>query len=156
MSLNLVLVHPLIPQNTGSIGRMSAAAGVRLHLVQPLGFELSDRYLKRAGLDYWSEIKLHLHPSWEEFLKTECPARHQLWFLTTKATAAYHQVTFQANDYLLFGNESTGLPKHFYSEYQDRLITIPMVNPRIRSLNLSCAAAIVVYEAKRQIQLFGK
>ncbi len=156
MPLQIVLVHPLIPQNTGSIGRLTAATNSLLHLIEPLGFELSDRYLKRAGLDYWQEIKLMVHPSWEEFLSSQKPNFLQLSFFSKKGVSSYHESTFTADHYLVFGNEEQGFPEPFYRNYEERLFQIPMDNPQVRSLNLSCAASIVLYEARRQLGLLDK
>ena len=149
--MKIVLYEPLIPQNTGSIARMCAATYTELHLVEPLGFELSDRYLKRAGLDYWNEVILHVHKNWEAFLTNTAVERNQLWFLTKFAEANYTNCKFQAEDYLVFGCETKGLPEHIHELYSERRFRIPMENPAVRSLNLATCAGIVLYEARRQI-----
>ncbi len=151
MSVNIVIVAPMIPQNTGNVARLSAANRTVLHLIEPLGFSLSDRYLKRAGLDYWSEVQLELHPSWEQFLEKCNPTRDQLWFLTTRGKRSHFEASFAEGDFLVFGNEVSGLPEPLYASYSDRFLRIPMENPRVRSLNLSSAVAAVFYEAKRQV-----
>lgn len=153
MSFNIVLVHPEIPQNTGSIGRLAAATDSVLHLVEPLGFELSDRYLKRAGLDYWPEIKLIVHPNWDAFCDNSQAEPTQLWFLSRHAKRSYHAVSYRAGDFLVFGCETKGLPAEFQQRYAERLLRIPMDNPRIRSLNLANAVSIVLYEGRRQVGL---
>ena len=145
--MRIVLVAPQIPQNTGSIGRLCAGNDIPLHLVEPLGFELSDRYLKRAGLDYWPHIDLTVHPTLEDVLNTFPDGNR--WFLSARATQSFWQVTFQTNDLLIFGCEGSGLPDEVKASAGDRLIGIPH-NNNIRSLNLAQAASVVVYEALRQ------
>jgi len=123
-----------------------------LHLIEPLGFEISDRYLKRAGLDYWPFVKLEVHKNWSAFLDfTKC-RREQLWFFTTKGETSYTAVDLGDEPYLVFGNESSGLSPYFHEEYADRRLRIPMENPGVRSLNVSNACSIVLYEARRQIE----
>ena len=151
MGPSIVLIEPLIPQNTGTIARLTAATRTQLHLIEPLGFELSDRYLKRAGLDYWPEVTLTVHKSWEEFLDVSGFTPERLWFFTTKASRPYHHVEYSAHDALVFGNEEGGLPPAIHSHYEDRRLTIPMDNPKVRSLNVSNAVSIVLYEARRQL-----
>ncbi len=153
MPLNIVLVEPLIPQNTGSIGRLTAATGSKLHLIEPLGFELSDKYLKRAGLDYWSEIDLTVYKNWEDFLSQTVCREDNLWIFTTHATRSYHQVHYGEDDFLVFGNESSGLAKSFHERYETRRLRIPQDNPRVRSINLANAASVVLYEGRRQLGL---
>lgn len=151
MTLHVVLVHPDIPQNTGNIARLTAATYTPLHLIEPLGFEISDRQLKRAGLDYWPEVQLHQHKNWEAFLETTGCSEGKLWIFTTHATRCYTQARFQDEDFLVFGSETRGLPNNFHQRYEKRRLLIPMDNPRVRSLNLSSAAALVLYEARRQL-----
>ncbi len=153
MAFNLVLVEPLIPQNTGSIARLTAATNTFLHLIEPLGFELSDKYLKRAGLDYWPEVRLTVHKSWQAFLETEKPARDRLFVMTKYASTPYWSVDFQDGDYLIFGNEDKGYSPEFRALHTDRQFLIPMANPNVRSLNLACCAATVLYEAIRQVHI---
>lgn len=148
---HVVLVAPLIPQNTGTIARLTAATRTKLHLIEPLGFELSDRYLKRAGLDYWPEVDLTVHKNWESFLSETAVTRNRLWFLSKFAARGYHHVRFSAGDALVFGNEEKGLPKTFHETYPDRMLRIPMENEKVRSLNLSNAVSIVLYEGRRQL-----
>ncbi len=147
---NIVLVEPLIPQNTGTIGRLAAATNSLLHLVKPLGFELSDKYLKRAGLDYWTEIKLTVHESWDSFMSDTKCSPERLWMLTKHADHSYSQVTYQPGDFLIFGNETIGLRGELHAKYRERRLRIPMENEKVRSLNLSNAVSIVLYEARRQ------
>ena len=152
MALHIVLVEPEIPQNTGNIARTCAATGCELHLIQPLGFSLDDRYLKRAGLDYWHLMTLHVHPSMEEFMKTHAGAR--MFFATTKAPRSYDQARYSDGDYLVFGRETRGLPEDLLSKCYEQCIRIPM-RPEARSLNLSNSVAIVAYEALRQLSFPG-
>ena len=142
--MNIVLFQPEIPQNTGNIARTCAATGSTLHLIEPLGFSLEDKYLKRAGMDYWKMLNYHIYPSFEDFLKANPEAN--LHFLSTKAPRNYTECSYQANDYLVFGCESRGLPENLLSHAYDRCIRIPMV-AGARSLNLSNSVAIVLYEA---------
>ena len=147
--MNIVLVHPLIPQNTGNIARLTAATETDLHLIEPLGFELSDRYLKRAGLDYWAEVRLFLHANWEAFLEEKIPER--LWLFSTRASTPFTEVNYGPDDFLVFGNESEGLPAHFHQRYADLRLRIPFENQRVRSLNLANSVAVALYEARRQL-----
>jgi tRNA (cytidine/uridine-2'-O-)-methyltransferase len=146
--LHVVLVEPEIPPNTGNIGRLCLATGAHLHLVQPLGFSLDDKLLKRAGLDYWREVQVTL---WDSFpaLTAAQPAATRYWFLTTKATRAYWDVAFRDGDFLVFGRETKGLPEPLLAAQPDHTLTIPM-SDRTRSLNLATAVGIVLYEAVRQ------
>ena len=150
--INIVLVEPLIPQNTGSIARLTAALYCNLHLIEPLGFSLDDRYLKRAGLDYWSEVKLHIHKDWQSFLSANNISTDQLWFFTTKAEKDMWNAEFKDGDYLVFGNESFGLNKTFHEQYSDRRIKIYQPNSNVRSQNLANSVSIGLYEAIRQIK----
>lgn len=149
--LHIVLVEPLIPQNTGTIARLTAATYTKLHLIEPLGFELSDKYLKRAGLDYWPEVDLSVYKDWEEFLRTSALNPDRFWFLSKFGKKGFQNVGYSLGDALVFGNESKGLDSHFHTNYSDRRIRIPMENPNVRSLNLSNAVSIVLYEARRQL-----
>ena len=145
--MHVVLVEPEIPPNTGNISRTCAVTGTTLHLVEPLGFSLSERHLRRAGLDYWEHLQLVLHPDLMAFLAQVEGKR--LWLLTTKGTRFYTDVKYEPDDCLLFGRETAGLPDWLLARYPDRCLRIPM-GPGIRSLNLSNAVAIVLYEALRQ------
>ena len=147
--VNIVLVHPLIPQNTGNIARLTAATGTDLHLIEPLGFDLSDRHLKRAGLDYWPEVRLFLHQTWKAFLEEAMPER--LWFFSTRASTPFTEVCYGPDDYLVFGNESEGLPMQMHQRYADFRLRIPFENQWVRSLNLSNSVAVALYEARRQL-----
>ena len=151
MKLNIVLVHPVIPQNTGNIGRLAAATNSELHLIEPLGFEITDARVKRAGLDYWPEIHLTCHKSWEHFLANTSAKPSQLWLLTKKATNSFYQAKFNAGDFLVFGAETVGLPQEIHDRYTTQRMRIPMENPNVRSLNLANSVSIVLYEARRQL-----
>ena len=153
MSMHIVLVYPEIPQNTGNIARTCAATGAELHLIEPLGFSLADRYLKRAGLDYWHLMKYHVYPDLETFFRG-LPPDARLWFATTKAPRSYDEVRYREGDYLVFGQETRGLPENLLEKRYDDCIRIPM-RKEARSLNLSNSAAIVLYEALRQQRFTG-
>lgn len=142
--MNIVLFNPEIPQNTGNIARTCAATGATLHLIEPLGFSLSDKYLKRAGLDYWNLMTYRTYPDFGEFLRQHPDAR--MHFASTKAPRGYHEATYQDGDFLIFGCETRGLPENLLEQVYDRCIRIPM-RPEARSLNLSNSVAIVLYEA---------
>src|SRR5215210_3961214 len=150
--LQVVLVEPEIPPNTGNIGRLCLAAGAHLHLVKPLGFSIDDRALRRAGLDYWHELKVTL---WESFgaLQAAQPPEARFFFLTTKTTRKYWEAKFRANDFLVFGRETKGLPALLLEDNADCCLTIPMTS-QARSLNLATAVAIVLFEALRQLEPF--
>lgn len=145
---NIVLVEPEIPPNTGSIARLCGATDSVLHLIKPLGFSTDDRYLKRAGLDYWHHVKIVEWIDLETFLYNH--DERILKFYSTKTTRNYTEAHYHPGDFLIFGKESKGLPKHVRTLYQDLLFTVPMMNPNIRSLNLAMTAGIVLYEALRQ------
>lgn len=147
--LNIVLVNPEIPFNTGNIGRSCVATGTMLHLVGKLGFKIESKEIRRSGLDYWPNLNYRRYADWEEFLAENHPKEENLFFLSTKGTKSYWDARFADNSYLVFGAESCGLPKNFYTRYKDRLYTIPMTGP-VRSLNLSSSAAVVLFEALRQ------
>jgi tRNA (cytidine/uridine-2'-O-)-methyltransferase len=150
MMLKVVLIHPQIPPNTGNIARTCAATGTELHLVGPLGFEISDRYLKRAGLDYWPYVKLNYHESLEAF-KNLHQERGGRWLgFTVRGNYNYVDFQFQADDWLLFGSETTGLSPDVLSITAANLY-IPMAQPGVRSLNLSVSVAIGLFEARRQL-----
>ena len=146
--MHIVLVEPEIPGNTGNIARLCAATGAELHLVRPLGFSTDDRYLKRAGLDYWHLVNVHYHDNYGEAAKSL--AGRNFYFNTTKAARFYSDIAFSAEDVLVFGKETAGLPEELLAANRDSCIRIPMVGDA-RSLNLSNAVAIVVYEALRQL-----
>lgn len=150
--LHIVLVNPEIPQNTGNIARTCAATGAKLHLIRPLGFELSDKYLKRAGLDYWHMMTLEIHDSWQDFLNAYPNAN--LYYATTKAPHDHCGVRYADEDFLVFGCETKGLDEDLLAHNYDRCIRIPM-RAEARSLNLSNSVAIVLYEALRQLSFPG-
>lgn len=145
---HIVLIEPEIPPNTGNIGRLCAATGTHLHLVGKLGFSLDDKQLKRAGLDYWPEVKLHRWDSLELLRKRFPEAR--FWFTSKKAVRSYARADFAPGDFLVFGKETLGLPESLLAEEEERALRIPIFSPAVRSLNLANSAAILLYEALRQ------
>ncbi len=148
--MQVVLVKPQIPQNTGSIGRTCAATQTPLHLVGPLGFDISEKAVRRAGLDYWPYVPLHRHESWGDYQNAAKPGR--IWLFTKFATRLYHQVVFSPDDALVFGSETLGLGSEFLAKFpQEQWLKIPMPCPEVRSLNLSNAVAVALYEARRQL-----
>ena len=150
--MHIVLVEPEIPGNTGNIARLCAATGCELHLVKPLGFSIEDRYLKRAGLDYWHLVKVHVHENFAEVMKQY--QGHNFYFNTTKASKRHSDIAYQSDDLLVFGKETAGLPQELLSANPDNCIRIPMIEDA-RSLNLSNAVAVAVYEAFRQQEFPG-
>ena len=149
---NIVLVEPEIPQNTGNIVRTCHATGCKLHLVRPLGFEVTDRYLKRAGLDYWDEVEITYYDSFDEVLNNFPSAR--FWFFTTKGLKRHSDAKFAEGDFLVFGKETKGLPEELLKAHKDGCLRIPMIG-ETRSLNLSNSVAIAVYEGLRQLDFDG-
>ena len=147
--LQIVLIEPEIPPNTGNIGRLCLATGARLHLVGPLGFDIDDRTLKRAGLDYWKEVDCRRWADFAALQEAAGPAA-RFFFLTTKTTRAYWDESFRDGDYLVFGRESKGLPESLLAAHPEQCLTIPQQG--VRSLNLGNAAGIVLYEAVRQLR----
>ena len=145
--LNIVLVEPEIPHNTGAIVRTCACTGARLHLVKPLGFEISDKWVKRCGLDYWHLVDISVYENLEEYFSRN--GDRDLWLATTKAPRAYHEADFSGDVTLMFGKETAGLPLWLREQYRERCIRIPMIS-EARSLNLSNSVAILAYEALRQ------
>ena len=156
MKLNIVMVEPEIPQNTGNIARTCAAIGAKLHLVKPLGFKIDDKYLKRAGLDYWDKLDIEEHDSFKLFLEKYKPEDNNMFFVTTKGKQVYSQEMFNGFDeiFVLFGKETKGLPEDILKKYIDKTIRIPM-RETLRSLNLSNSVAIVAYEIFRQNNFDG-
>ncbi len=148
--LNIVLVEPEIPPNTGAIARLCAATNTVLHLVEPLGFKLDDKAMKRAGMDYWQHVTWKTWPSWPALCAVHSEARFH--FLTTKTERSYTHANFAPNDFLVFGRETKGLPESLLRENAEACLTIPISSPHVRSLNLATAAAIVLFEALRQIE----
>lgn len=151
--LHLVLVEPQIPPNTGNVARLCAATGCALHLVEPLGFRIDDRELKRAGLDYWKNVHVVVHPCIEEFL--ERTRERQRWFLSTHARKPYTQAGFARGDMLIFGKETAGLPKDILAKFSEHALRVPMRPDSVRSLNLSTSVGIVAYAALAQIGFPG-
>jgi len=147
--LHVALVEPEIPPNTGNVARLCAATGCALHLVEPLGFRIDDRELKRAGLDYWDQVKLVVHPSLDAFLSET--ASLQRWFFSTRAQRVYSQAAFAAGDVLIFGKETRGLPRDLLARYPERALRIPMRPDGVRSINLSTAAGIATYAALEKL-----
>jgi tRNA (cytidine/uridine-2'-O-)-methyltransferase len=148
---HVVLVHPEIHWNTGNAGRTCLAAGAALHLIEPLGFSLDERQVKRAGLDYWEHVDLRVWPSWDAF-ERELPALGEPWFLSTKAERLIWDAPIGEADsaVLIFGRETAGLPDEIHERYRDRFLRLPMSSPHVRSLNLSTSVGIAVYELLRQ------
>lgn len=149
MALNIVLIEPEIPNNTGNIGRLSLGTGSTLHLVKPFGFELTDKRVKRAGLDYWQHLDLRIYESQEEFFETH--QNKKMVFLSSHGTKKHWDIEFEDDLFLVFGKESVGLPKHLTSSNANRLFKIPLYSQHIRSLNLANAVAIVAYEGLKQL-----
>lgn len=156
MKLNIVLVEPEIPQNTGNIARTCAATGAKLHLVHPLGFSISERAVKRAGLDYWDKLEIEEHISFNEFLNKYKPEENNMYFVTTKGKNVYSEPEYEKMNeiFLLFGKETKGLPENILQKYIDKTIRIPM-RETLRSLNLSNSVSIVVYEVFRHAEFEG-
>ena len=156
MKLNIVMVEPEIPQNTGNIARTCAAIGAKLHLVKPLGFEISDKYLKRAGLDYWDKLEIEMHESLQDFLQKYSPTENAMYFSTTKGKQCYSDVNYTQSEeiFILFGKETKGLPEDLLKKYIKNTIRIPM-REHLRSLNLSNSVAIIAYEVFRQFNFNG-
>lgn len=156
MKINVVMVEPEIPQNTGNIARTCAAIGAKLHLVYPLGFEINDKHLKRAGLDYWDKLEIEEHDSLKRFLEKYKPEEHNMFFASTKSKRCYSDVDYSKMEevFVLFGKETKGLPEDLLQKYMNKDIRIPM-RETLRSLNLSNSVAIIVYEILRQVNFDG-
>lgn len=156
MKINIVMVEPEIPQNTGNIARTCAITGAKLHLVRPLGFQITDRTLKRSGLDYWDKLDVEEHTSLKSFLEKYPPEKHNMFFASTKATHCYSDVDYSKFDevFVLYGKETKGLPEDLLQKYIENTIRIPMRNT-LRSLNLSNSVAIITYEILRQVNFEG-
>jgi len=152
VSPEVVLFEPEIPPNTGTIARLCAALRTPLHLIEPLGFHLDDTNLRRAGLDYWPEVELRVWPDLATLLASRPEAGH--WWITKHGHQRYHEVTYAPGDLLIFGKESAGLPPERLATEPQRTVSLPMDNPAVRSLNLATVAAVVLYEARRQLRLF--
>lgn len=145
--MHIVLYQPEIPQNTGNIGRTCVATGTSLHLIEPLGFRINEKELRRAGMDYWEHLDVTRYTNYEEFLEKHPNAK--IWMASTKAKHTYTEVEYGPDDFIMFGRESAGIPEEILVENEENCVRIPML-PAIRSLNLSNSAAIVLYEALRQ------
>lgn len=150
-NFSIVLFAPDIPGNTGSIGRTCVALGIRLILIKPYGFDLSEKAVRRAGLDYWKYVDITEYESFNEFLDKESPTLEQLFFLENDVEKTYYQAPFIEDCYLIFGSETKGLPKVYYETYKERMFEMPMFSDKIRSLNLSNAATAVAYECLRHL-----
>ena len=150
--MNIVLYEPEIPANTGNIGRTCMATGTRLHLIEPLGFSLDEKHLRRAGLDYWKELDVTVYPDFQAFLEQNPGAN--LYMASTKARHVYTEVAYGPDDYIMFGRESAGIPEEILVKYPEKTVRIPMLQD-IRSLNLSNSVAVVLYEALRQQNFAG-
>ena len=145
--MNIVLHQPEIPANTGNIGRTCVATGTTLHLIEPLGFRLNEKDLKRAGMDYWDKLDVRRYINFEDFLAKNPSAK--IWMATTKAKHVYSEVEYGSDDYIMFGKESAGIPEEILVDYEETCVRIPMLD-EIRSLNLSNSVSIILYEALRQ------
>src|SRR3954462_14922696 len=153
--MHVVLVEPEIPPNTGNVARLCAATRSTLHLIQPFGFKLDDSQLKRAGMDYWQHVEWHRWKSFAEFQQS-VPSDARLWFVESDGPTLYSDAQFRANDYLVFGRETAGLPKSLLEAHRSTWLRIPMFNPAARSLNLSNCVALVLFEALRQQGFAGQ
>ena len=149
MAFNIVLYEPEIPANTGNIGRTCVAANARLHLIEPLGFRLNEKEIRRAGMDYWKDLDVSVYVDWEDFLARNPDAK--IYLATTKGRHIYTEVSYEPDCYLVFGKESAGIPEEILVEHPNECIRIPMIG-ETRSLNLSNSAAVILYEALRQNQ----
>jgi tRNA (cytidine/uridine-2'-O-)-methyltransferase len=145
---NIVLISPEIPQNTGNIGRLCVSTNSKLHLIKPLGFTFEDKYMKRAGMDYWQHLDLTVYENWDEFLEKN--TNPELYFMTTKSDKNFWECPYNEGAFLVFGNEGHGLPKEFYDSYSNNLYTIPMIGEFSRSLNLANSVSITLYEGLRR------
>ena len=150
MAYNIVLIEPEIPTNTGNIGRLSLASGSNLHLVKPFGFEITDARLKRAGLDYWKHLSVHIYENIEEFYAKN--AAKKMVYLSSHGQKTYDEIPYEDDLFIVFGKESVGLPKEITDQYPEDLYTIPMFSEHIRSLNLANAVSIVVFEGIRKLK----
>ncbi|NQY78804.1 MAG: tRNA (cytidine(34)-2'-O)-methyltransferase [Candidatus Caenarcaniphilales bacterium] len=155
---NIVLFNPEIPQNSGNIARMCVANDLHLHFIEPLGFEINDKYLKRSAMDYWEDLQYTVHKNWEEFLAKQgfpvnkCVNKegNNIYFLSSKVEKSFWNISYKTGDYLVFGSEGSGLPKSFNSIYQENFLTVPMSSGKARCLNLASTTQTVYYEAYRQ------
>jgi tRNA (cytidine/uridine-2'-O-)-methyltransferase len=153
--MNVVLLEPEIPPNTGNVARLCAATRSTLHLIEPLGFQLDDKQLRRAGMDYWQHLEWKRWPNWTAF-SAAVPAGARVWFVESNGRVRYDQAEFRAEDYIVFGRETAGLPARLLEQHPSQWLRIPMFNPEARSLNLSNCVALVLYEALRQQGFAGE
>ncbi|MCS7089105.1 MAG: tRNA (cytidine(34)-2'-O)-methyltransferase [Verrucomicrobiota bacterium] len=153
--MHVVLFQPEIPPNTGNVARLCAATRTRLHLIEPLGFRLDEPALRRAGLDYWPWLAWQLWPDWTTFISA-LPAGARLWFIESHGPRRYTEVRYAPEDYLVFGRESAGLPRALLEANRAAWLRLPMVHPRVRSLNLATCVAVVLFEALRQLGFPGE
>ena len=153
--MNIVLLEPEIPPNTGNVARLCAATKSTLHLIEPLGFKLDDSQLKRAGMDYWQHVTWHRWKNWAEF-QSQVRTGSRLWFIESDGPKRYNEVRFGPDDYLVFGRETAGLPRALLEEHREQWLRIPMFNSAARSLNLSNCVALVLFEALRQQNFSGE
>jgi tRNA (cytidine/uridine-2'-O-)-methyltransferase len=153
--MNIVLVEPEIPPNTGNVARLCAATKTRLHLIEPFGFRLDDKDLQRAGMDYWQQVEWHRWPEWKAFWE-QLPTTARLWFVESNGPRLYSEARFAPKDYLVFGRETAGLPRQLLERNREHWLRIPMFNTASRSLNLSNCVALVLYEALRQQGFAGQ
>lgn len=153
--MNVVLVQPEIPPNTGNVARLCAATNSALHLIEPFGFQLNDAQLKRAGLDYWEQVTWRRWAHWAEF-EASVDRSARLWFIESGGPHRYSEARFAANDYLVFGRETAGLPRSLLESNRERWLRIPMFNSAVRSLNLANCVALVLYEGLRQLEFVGE
>ena len=153
--MNIVLVEPEIPPNTGNVARLCAATRSTLHLIEPLGFQIDDRQLKRAGMDYWEHVSWHQWKNWGEFAAA-LPPGAMLWFIESGGPKRYSEASYGADDFLIFGRETAGLPKALLEQNREGWLRIPMFNEKARSLNLSNCVALVLFEAMRQQGFSGE
>jgi tRNA (cytidine/uridine-2'-O-)-methyltransferase len=153
--MQIVLLEPEIPPNTGNVARLCAATNSLLHLIEPFGFKLDDSRLKRAGMDYWEHVRWFRWKNWSEF-QGQLPTGTKLWFIESHGPKCYSEVRFGSEDCLVFGRETAGLPKALLEEHRDAWLRIPMFNPKARSLNLSNCVALVLFEALRQNRFTGE
>lgn len=147
----IVLYSPDIPGNTGSIGRTCVALGLELILIKPLGFDLSEKAVRRAGLDYWKHVNIKEYENWDDFYSSEKPSDDKLFFFSKNPKQTYFEANFSKDCYLIFGAETRGLPEHIFNDFSSRIFSLPMYSDHIRSLNLSNVATAAAYEALRQI-----
>ena len=153
--MNIVLLEPEIPPNTGNVARLCAATNTVLHLIEPFGFKLDDAQLKRAGMDYWQHVRWHRWKNWNEF-QACVPASARLWFVESNGPNRYDEARYSTDDFLVFGRETAGLPKPLLEENRGTWVRIPMFNANARSLNLSNCVALVLFEALRQTGFAGE